>query len=368
VPRTVLSIVSTLGRTGPINVLKGIVRHYDPSRYRCVVVTLSPEGSNSQLDEFVNLGLPVNQLNLSRVRGFIDGRRKLTKLACETGASIIHCHGFRATRLAAHVEFKSRALASVVSDIDVDYRLAYGPVLGRLMASAEYSALRNFRSVVSCSISAKEALERHGIGSAEILNGIEVAKFRMEDGQAAVARKRAEFSWDPQNIVILHTGILMERKRPLDVIAAFQKSKLAGIGKLVFAGDGPLMNECQFKAGGAPNIVFLGMRKDIQALLYGADCLVSASASEGMPMALLEGIASGIHLAISDIPAHRQLRDLFPSNVQTFGLGDINDLARQLDEMACQGRLGRTFPPMEELNPISDTRMSESYQVLYDRM
>jgi glycosyltransferase involved in cell wall biosynthesis len=368
VPRTALSIVSTLGRTGPINVLKGIVRHYDASRYRGVIVTLSPEGPNSQLEEFNDLDVQIIQMNLSRFAGIFKGRSELLKISSETDASIIHCHGFRATRLADCSDFQGRTIASVVSDIDIDYQFAYGPLLGRFMAKVEYSSLRRTKHVISCSISAREALERHGLKSTEILNGIDVTGFKVDAPEIAVARSRAELGWDPRKIIVLHTGILMERKRPLDVIEAFQRSRLAQCGILVFAGNGPLMAQCQSSASASDSIQFLGMRKDIKRLLYGADCLVSASASEGMPMALLEGVASGIQLTISDIAAHRQLHNFFPSRVQLFELANIDKLVQQFDDLAALGKQNREFPSSADLKAISDTEMSASYQRVYDQI
>jgi glycosyltransferase involved in cell wall biosynthesis len=357
-----------LGRTGPINVLKGIVRNYDLSRYRAVIVTLSPESANSQLNEFEKLGFPIVQLELSRIAGFLKGRKRLIQVARETNARIIHCHGFRATRLAVCPEFNGRTIASVVSDIDVDYRFAYGPVRGLLMARAEYSALHRFHTVVSCSGAAGDALNRHGIDSTEIINGISLSGFRVDDYKSTVADSRALLGWDPDRIVILHTGILMERKRPLDVIEAFRQSKLAGKALLVFAGNGPLMEECMARAGGTSDIIFLGLRKDMKKLLYAADCLVSASASEGMPMALLEGCATGIRILASEIPPHRQMMNLFPANVQTFRLGNVSEITEHFDLLAKESRIERRIPSMLELDPISDTRMSLSYQALYDRI
>ena len=104
--RTVAYVVSTLAPLGPVNVVRNVVSHLRPENYRPVVVTLSPECGNSQIHEFRALGVPVQQLNMSRTVSFVAGPPKLKRAVELSGADIVHCHGFRADVLASSVELE----------------------------------------------------------------------------------------------------------------------------------------------------------------------------------------------------------------------------------------------------------------------
>jgi glycosyltransferase involved in cell wall biosynthesis len=167
--------------------------------------------------------------------------------------------------------------------------------------------------------------------------------------------------------VILHTGSLTLRKRPLEVIAAFGHSAVREQAVLVFAGDGPLLEQCREAAKEWQNVIFLGHRSDLPDLLGAADVLVSSSASEGLPMALLEACACGLKVLASDIQPHRDIAALFPEQVSLFPLEGDGALTQQLNILGhCQPG-GRSCPATASLQMISAERMSRLYQDLYDR-
>jgi glycosyltransferase involved in cell wall biosynthesis len=77
------------------------------------------------------------------------------------------------------------------------------------------------------------------------------------------------------------------------------------------------------------SVEFLGYRRDIPELLRGADLMVLSSRREGMPNVLLEGMASGLPVVCTDIPATRQcFREGKEGHFVPFG-----------DEIALSGRI-----------------------------
>jgi glycosyltransferase involved in cell wall biosynthesis len=179
---------------------------------------------------------------------------------------------------------------------------------------------------------------------------------------------RQKLGWPDDRFVVLHTGSLIKRKQPLEVLAAFLESNLSKNGLLAFAGDGSLVEQCMLAASGSRNISFLGHRSDLVELLGAADVVVSNSTSEGLPMALLEACACGLRVIASDIQPHRYIADLFPKQVSLFALGDNEALAELLNALAARGRENPMCPPAASLEMISAERASRLYQNLYDRV
>ncbi|RFA25149.1 hypothetical protein CAI21_19845 [Alkalilimnicola ehrlichii] len=74
--------------------------------------------------------------------------------------------------------------------------------------------------------------------------------------------------------------------------------------QLLIVGDGPesdgLRNEVQH-AGLAENVIFTGSRQDIPQLLQAIDIFLLPSLKEGLPMALLEAMASGLAVVGSSV-------------------------------------------------------------------
>lgn len=81
------------------------------------------------------------------------------------------------------------------------------------------------------------------------------------------------------------------------VVAAFPGAKLAIVG------DGPerfALEQLRGKLGLKRHVEFLGFRTDIRALHLQADLFVLPSHSEGLSVALLEAMASGLPVLVSD--------------------------------------------------------------------
>jgi glycosyltransferase involved in cell wall biosynthesis len=87
-------------------------------------------------------------------------------------------------------------------------------------------------------------------------------------------------------------------------------TRLSKRSVLLIAGDGPLRTSLEQLAtdlGISDRIRFLGMRKDIPALMAAADAYVMSSAWEGFPMALLESSASALPIVATDVGGNPEI-------------------------------------------------------------
>ncbi|EJF7529755.1 glycosyl hydrolase family 1, partial [Escherichia coli] len=97
--KKVLYVVSTLKRSGPINQLYNLINNFSKYEFDLTIVTLSPEPQDSKLDDFINLGINVITLGLSRLKGVFFAKHKLKKIIDKINPDIVHSQGVRADYL-----------------------------------------------------------------------------------------------------------------------------------------------------------------------------------------------------------------------------------------------------------------------------
>ncbi|KQV43448.1 hypothetical protein ASE37_01125 [Rhizobium sp. Root268] len=131
---------------------------------------------------------------------------------------------------------------------------------------------------------------------------------------------------------ILTVGRIVPEKRHFDLMAAFAAARMPGM-KLVIVGLGE--NGSRYAADVAkaaamtPDVIMAGFREgaDLEALYAQAAVFALPSSHEGLPIALLEAMAHGCDVLISDIEAHRALK--LPATAY-HALGDIEQLCDDL--------------------------------------
>jgi glycosyltransferase involved in cell wall biosynthesis len=223
-----------------------------------------------------HLPLPLGRRSPASVLASAAGlRRALGRLRPD----LVHAHNPRA---AAAVRLAGRAgdhasLCTVHGLAPSDY-----PAAARV--------LRRCRCrVVACSPAVAAALEAAGYraGPLEVVtNGARLAPAPPE----RVAALRQALGLGPGPVVV-GVGRLVDQKDWPTLIEAAQG--LDGASVLV-AGEGrlrPRLEALAARAGG--RVRFVGHVDDVAALLGLADCVVSASAWEGLPLALLEALSLG---------------------------------------------------------------------------
>ena len=366
----VVYLASTLRRAGPTSQLLNILRHLERDRVEPVVVTLSPEPGDSMLDQFRGLGLPVRTLGMSRLRAFAH-RRWRGDIARLVGARledrcVVHSQGVRADVIASRWLAGLPRVATARNFPYDDYPLKFGRLPGLWMARAHMTALQRLPTVVACSSTLANQLREHGVEAQLIRNGVDTSRFHVATPEQREAM-RALLGLRKPSRVGVSIGALSARKDPVLVVRAFRAIADPGIA-LVFVGDGPLTAECRRAAEGDSRIRFAGQVADVTPYLRSADFLVSASRSEGLPNAVIEAMACGLRVALSDIGPHRELLELAPSAGVAVAVGDVDALA---DGIACVARASPYGDPREALRTaevLSAEHMSRSYQDLYRRL
>lgn len=169
-----------------------------------------------------------------------------------------------------------------------------------------------------------------------IENGVDLRAFDVgPEGRRVV---RAELGIPEGAIVVGTVGrVSAEKDHPLLVRAM---APLLGAGvRLVIVGDGADMG--RLRAEAAPfgdRVVLTGMRGDIPRVLSSFDVFALSSKSEGLPIALLEAMASGLAVASTDVGGIATVLDggkagriVAPGDERALGAA-LEELVRRPDE------------------------------------
>jgi len=149
----------------------------------------------------------------------------------------------------------------------------------------------------------REIAEGHSPGNRSILipNGIGLSRYAHINRETA----RKHFDLLPNTRIAVFVGRLDEQKGVDILIQAVNDIKLQDIDfRLWLVGGGPLRDDLQNQVHhlGLFNIVtFWGYQEDIPLFLKASDIFVLPSRYEGMPFALLEGMAVGLPCVVTQV-------------------------------------------------------------------
>ncbi len=150
-------------------------------------------------------------------------------------------------------------------------------------------------------------LEKIGIERDRILyipNGVDTGRFHLSPKKKLLRKK---FGILENNIVLLSIGRLTHQKQPHILIEVFSHlERELGDVTLCIAGKGELLEKTKDLAEkmGLCKVLFLGYvdDRDLPDLYACSDYYIMTSKYEGLPLTLLEAMASGLSCIVSDIP------------------------------------------------------------------
>ncbi|NBD24201.1 glycosyltransferase family 4 protein [Paenibacillus glycinis] len=140
--------------------------------------------------------------------------------------------------------------------------------------------------------------------------GVELAPFRTNLAERS-RKLRAELELSEETLIVLCVAEMNRNKNQGQLLRSIRKLTDAGIPVVgVFAGTGDaeeaykqLARELHIE----PQTRFLGFRKDAADLICLADILALMSHREGLPKVLLEGLAAGKPMVVTQVRGNRDL-------------------------------------------------------------
>lgn len=293
----VLHVISSGGMYGAESVILNLSRGLNESGHHSALgVFENSSNPNLQLHEMAaREGI---ESHLIACKGQVDSSvlASLRELVTRTEADVVHAHGYKAD---VYVYLALRGTETPF--ISTCHNWPKGGRLVALYGGLDRLVLRRFARVVAVSDEVRQRLLRAGVSEEkirQIRNGIDLRPFA-----GAVAMTSTG------GLTVGWVGRL-SREKGADVFlrAAARVVMEVPEARFVVVGDGPdrealeaLIGELHIRE----NVSMLGRRDDIPSVLASVDVMVSSSRQEGLPMAILEGMASGLPLiatAVGDVP------------------------------------------------------------------
>jgi len=157
--------------------------------------------------------------------------------------------------------------------------------------------------IIAVSGAVKHSLIKHKVDKNKIevvLNGIDVSKYGIFNIKELDGKVKKDF-------VFVFIGRLIYQKGVDVLIKAFS---FLDKGELIIVGDGverKNLEELANNLGVSDRVKFVGIRKDIPQILSYSDCFVLPSRYEGLPMVLLEAVASKKIIVVSDFESGKEI-------------------------------------------------------------
>ncbi len=129
---------------------------------------------------------------------------------------------------------------------------------------------------------------------AVVCNGLDIARVDRIAADASPGPYRAS------GFTVIAISRLVAIKDPFSLVTAFQQSEVHA-SRLLYFGDGPLRQSLIERSRSPRDRVF--------EHLLSADLFISTSRGEGLPVAVLEAMACGCPVVLSDIPPHREIAE-----------------------------------------------------------
>lgn len=324
------------------------------------------------------LGIVLHHISVEKsplkIRKNIWAYRELKRIIDREKIDLVHCHnpiGGAIGRLSSHMSDRKPYCIYTAHGFHFfdgapkHYWMMYYPV-ERLLAH-----MTNMLITINHEDQSRaEKFKYKNGGSAKRIHsvGLECDKFKHNEFVRDYMRKRLDI---PDGVLHLITAAeLNKNKNQSVVIKAIKKLNNPNI-RYTICGNGPYRNELENLVNSLElneQVRIVGYRNDMEMMLQSADAFVFPSKREGMGMAALEAMASGLPVIAAD---NRGTREYMIDGVNGYvcDANSVNDFAQSIQRIidnpsnaSLMGQVGITTSKRFAIETI-DGRMRELYTI-----
>jgi len=292
----ILYILTTLGIGGAEKQAIGVAERMAARGHAVALIALK------HADEEWPVKLPVLRLNMRKTPlGIFRALRFVRKFIALFRPDILHSHSFPANIFTRLLRI-GKLQASAVNTIHNIHE-------GGWHRMAIYRLTNSWADRVTAvsTAAAERFVRRHAVSKNKmtiLTNGLDVEEFAPDRSRRKITRKRMRVSDD---FVWLAAGRIAPAKDYPNLLRAFALVRREHPQAVLWiAGEGDTAPLAPFISDDS-GAQFLGLRRDILALLDAADAFVLSSAWEGMPLALGEAMAMQLPFVVTDVGGVHEL-------------------------------------------------------------
>lgn len=317
-------------KSGPVQQMLNIIKYLDKDKFEAFLLTIYPEpqDGSSQLDKYLpyvkHCFAPTSKLDI------ILGRTKRIKEALvEIKPDVIHSLGvfpdFAISRLKKYPQIIT--LRNYIWD---DYPAKFGKIQGMLLAKLHLYAMKHTTKTVACSKSLADIYKsKMDLNLDFIRNGVDVEQYTKPTHDEVVVLRK-ELKLPEKTFIFVYSGQIISRKNQKFLLEVFRESFKTNEVCLLLLGDGVDYEALHGEFGEIPNIDFRGNVDNVSQYLKACDAYISTSKSEGMPNGVLEAMATGLPVILSDIKQHQEIMEVNHEIGFMYGQGDKEDLTQKM--------------------------------------
>ncbi len=340
-PRAIAFVVNQIRPQGPLFVVRDIIAGLPEGYYKPYIIqlcTLEPQGE-AMADELQAMGCEIIELGFTRGQLELFPRsaaKLLDECLQHYNITLVHSHTYQPDIVTSYLAHRYILLSTQHNIAKLDFTYGKGRLLGGYMCRRLMRALSRHREVVCVSHVCRDYY-RKGLPTKVSVyvapNGINNELFAPPASSSERAQLRSQLNLPEQGYVITYCGGLIKRKDAELSLRAMGRLKsrrnLPSVLRLLFLGKGPLERRCrQLAKPLGEQVQFVGFTDRVAEYLSASDALITASHAEGLPLNVIEGVASGCVVIHSNLSIFDEILEHVPQMVALrFDIGNVSQCA-----------------------------------------
>lgn len=293
-PKSILHLIDSSGFYGAEKVILSLLEELKESDFQVILGCIREKNTEEVeiAERARERGITTHYFTMKRGLNPL-GIHEILRFVKEKHISLVHSHGYKPNIFLGILFLRHFLVISTVHG----WLKSGNDRKGRIYELLDSNALKRLDCLVAVSEAVKKDLVKRGIAIEKIVtiyNGINTEYFQ-NTFDVSVVRKK--YVIDQGDFVIGTAGRLSKEKGHSYLIKAFADLvRDSQRVKLIIAGEGPLRKELENlveELALSNHVTFLGYEKNIVRFLSAIDLFILPSLTEGLPISLLEAMASG---------------------------------------------------------------------------